>query len=248
MKIYPSIDIYQGRIVRLKKGDFSRYTEYAKSIYQVVTEFEDAGASYLHVIDLDGARFGRARHQSKILEILKTSSLKVQVGGGIRTFDDASLLLDEGADRVVLGSALFTNPELFTQLLNRFGPERLTISIDCQRNSDGDFNVVYNGWQSQSNKTVWEFIDALGQNDGLRFLCTDIVCDGMAQGSNVDLYGKICQARPSVRLQASGGVSDLVEVQTLIDLGVESCVVGRAFYEGSMRLEEIFSVGGDLDA
>lgn len=236
MKIYPAIDLLAGACVRLKQGGFDQATTYSSDPLAMARAFEVAGAEYLHLVDLSGARNPADRQLSLIGGLIKATGLKIQVGGGLRTLADASALLSLGADRVVFGSAIVADPALASRLLAEFGAERITLALDVRVGPDGVPRVATLGWQEQETRSAPELL--AGLKGVSRVLCTDISRDGMMVGPNIPLYTELMEQFPSVEIQASGGVSSLDDLRALKSAGVRSAIVGKAIYEGALELRE----------
>lgn len=239
MKIYPAIDISQGKVVRLKQGRFDQMTVYNDDPIVVAAEFQRKGATLLHVVDLDGAREGRPL-QWDILRKLVQSPLRIQAGGGIRTYEDAIQLLELGVDRVVIGSLAVKNPPLVRKLLKDCGGNRITLGLDLTLAPDGEALVAIHGWQETSSLRAYDVLDLFIEEGLEQVLCTDIQKDGMLAGPNHDLYRKLHAAYPELCFLASGGVNDRRDLLQLKRDGIGGAVIGRALYEGSLRLEEAF--------
>lgn len=239
MKIYPAIDISQGKVVRLKQGRFDQMTIYSDDPRMIAADYERKGATLLHVVDLDGAREGQPLQWTILRDLVRETSLRIQAGGGIRTFDDAARLLDLGVERVVIGSLAVKEPKTFRALLKTFGGERLTLALDVNLSADGEALVAIHGWQESSSIRAKDLLN-LFIPDGLeQVLCTDIQKDGMMAGPNHDLYRQLHRSYPEILFLASGGVQELKDLQRLKEGGIGGAVIGRALYEGSLRLEEV---------
>lgn len=233
-RIYPAIDIMDGKCVRLYKGDFNHSKIYSTDPVDKAKYFEASGAAFLHVVDLDGAR-GNGGHNSGIIEsIVKNTNLKVQTGGGIRKEEEIVKLLDAGADRIVLGSIAVTAPEKVREWLDIFGHDQLVIGADMS-----DMNIATHGWQNLTSMHIYDFIQNYSLNGGKKFLCTDINLDGTLQGSAVELYKYMLLRFPNLDFIASGGVNSISEVRTLESIGMESIIIGKAIYEGLISMEEL---------
>lgn len=242
MLLYPAIDLLDGACVRLTQGEFSQKTTYSADPIATLRQFEQAGAAYLHVVDLSGAKDPARRQLPLLRQILHTTHLKVQTGGGIRSAAQANELLESGADRVVVGSAALSNPSIVQEIVQRWGGERLTLAIDVRIGADGQARVAQHGWQSQTGLGVAE---ALAPFVGLgltRILCTDIGRDGMMTGPNLALYQALAQELAAdfagLDIQASGGIRHLEDLLACKAAGMQSAIIGKALYERTLKLSE----------
>lgn len=241
MIIYPAIDLIAGEVVRLHKGDFAQKTIYGSDPVAVARSYAEAGASWLHLVDLDGAKDPAHRQTALIGGIITESGLKVQTGGGIRSRADVESLVTAGASRVVIGSLAVREPELVAAMIRDFGPDTICIAADVVRPSD-DFLIAISGWQEASELTLTAFLSGF-EAAGLRHvLCTDIDRDGTMQGPNTDLYHTVKSSFPNIHLQASGGVKG---IEDLADLPTDGVIIGRAIYEGAIDLRAAIALGGD---
>ena len=240
MIIYPAIDLINGEVVRLHKGDFARKTTYGTDPVAVAKSYADAGAEWLHLVDLDGAKDPANRQTDLISRIIAGSGLKVQTGGGIRSRDDVAALVEAGASRVVIGSLAVRDPELVADMMLEYGAEAICLAADVLR-QDGGFLIAVSGWQEASGLTLSDFLTGF-QPAGLRHvLCTDIDRDGMMTGPNNDLYRQVKGQFPDIHLQASGGVKGIEDLDGLATDGV---IIGRAIYEGAIDLRAALAKGG----
>ena len=236
MLIYPAIDIYQGKCVRLRQGDFSAQNVYSDSPSTVAQSFRDAGFGSIHVVDLEGAKAGHIVNWDALHLILEVASLQVQVGGGIRTREDLCRIFDAGAARVVIGSLAIESPHIVEDWIREFGTERFVIAVDIR-----DSTVAHKGWLARANLTPSAFLDAMTRAGAMDFLCTDINLDGMLGGPNLNLYRWLLAEFPSIHLIASGGVSQITDIENLARVGCFAVVVGKALYEGRVTLEQLSS-------
>ena len=237
MEIFPAIDLKNGQCVRLTQGDFNTAKIYESDPILQAQKFAEAGAAWLHMVDLDGAREGKIQQFDIIARIVKETPLKVQVGGGIREEETVEQLLNAGVKRVVIGSLAVKDRQLVRQWLGRFGAECLTLAFDI-RMTDAVPEVLTQGWQSGSGQVLWDILDAY-QGTGLKhILCTDIACDGMLTGPNKELYQTIRTQAPALNLIASGGVSTLDDLVGLAEIGIAEAIVGKAIYESRINLAE----------
>ena len=238
MKLYPAMDLMGGCCVRLAQGAFDRKTVYDAEPAAVLARFLKAGAEFVHVVDLDGAK-DPAKRQTALIETLAgTSGLKIQAGGGVRSEADVDGLLAAGAERVVVGTLAVEDPKRFTGLLEHLGGGRLTLALDVSVGPEGVTRVATRGWSRDSGLTADELVTRFSKAGLRRVLCTDIAKDGMLAGPNVDLYRRLCRAFPALEVQASGGVRGLEDLLALKESGAHSTIVGKALYEGRLDLAE----------
>jgi phosphoribosylformimino-5-aminoimidazole carboxamide ribotide isomerase len=232
MILYPAMDLIGGRIVRLRQGRFDEVTTYDSLPGEALESFEAEGALWAHVVDLDGARAGKPVQHALLAELARHSSLKLQVAGGVRSADHVATLLEAGAARVVVGSLAVRDPQATLALLERFGAEAITLSLDV-RISDGEPLVATHGWQEDSGLSLW---DVAARYPGARhLLLTDIGRDGMLEGPNHELLEKAVVRLPHLAIQASGGVTSGEDLRRLTTAGA---ILGRAMWEGRLPLRE----------
>ena len=232
MIIYPAMDLIGGKVVRLKQGDFQQKVIYENNPIKQAKAFKDAGATHLHIIDLDGAKLGSPKNIQIITKIKKETGLFIQVGGGLRDEKNIISLLESGIDRVILGSYALMFPKE-TKRLNETYPDRLLIAVDAK-----DGVVTYNGWQQKSLYTLETYLKDL-QADGYKnVMITDISKDGMLEGIDVKHYDKIAKAFPQMNIIASGGVTALEEVKAFKKTKVSGLIIGVALYQDIFTLEE----------
>ena len=230
MLIYPAIDIFQGKCVRLRQGDYASQKIYSDSPADVARSFVESGLSHLHIVDLEGAKQGRIVNQKAIEAILRVPGVQAHVGGGIRSRSDISYLFIAGATRVVVGSVAVTSPHIVQEWLREFRSERFVIAVDVRKGS-----VAHSGWLAQANLTPATFIDSMAQYGASYFLCTDIDKDGMLQGPNTELYATLSEEFPTFHFIASGGISRMNDIESLEKAGCWGAVVGKAIYEGHLN-------------
>jgi phosphoribosylformimino-5-aminoimidazole carboxamide ribotide isomerase len=238
MILLPAIDIIDGQCVRLYQGDYSQVTTYATDPVEVARRWQEAGASWLHVVDLDGAKAGHPVNTTLIARICRETTLNVEVGGGIRALDQIANLVAAGARRVILGTVALTDRELLTQALQRWG-ERIVVGLDAR-----DGLVAIRGWRETSGVKATELALELSMGGVRRFIYTDIARDGAMQGPNL---AALCAMLDSLRdtgtaLIASGGVSSLDDLSRLAELEVEGVIIGKALYNGAIDLREAVRV------
>ena len=236
--VYPAIDVRDGRVVRLRQGDYAEETRYGDDPLAFAKRYAEAGATWLHLVDLDAAKAGGYTLLTLLHQIATQTRLKVQTGGGVRSRDDVQALQDAGASRVVVGSLAVREPETVLAWLENFGSEALTIALDTRQADDGQWRLPVHGWTQTAEQTL-DVLLARYAMAGLRhLLCTDIARDGMLTGPNLELYRHLCALHPGVHVQASGGVRDVVDVTAARAAGCAGAVLGKALLEGRMSLEE----------
>ena len=239
MIIYPAIDLIDGEVVRLHKGDFDQKTTYGSDPVAVARAYADAGATWLHLVDLDGAKNPENRQTDLIGRIIDGSGLKVQTGGGIRSREDVDALIQAGASRVVIGSLAVREPDLVASMLDGFGVEAICLAADVVR-PDDEFMIAVSGWQEASSLSLYEFILGFVPAGLRHVLCTDIDRDGTMTGPNGTLYQTVKRQFPDIQLQASGGVSGIDDLHNLPTDGV---IIGKAIYEGAIDLKAALALG-----
>ncbi|MBY0245692.1 MAG: 1-(5-phosphoribosyl)-5-[(5-phosphoribosylamino)methylideneamino]imidazole-4-carboxamide isomerase [Sphingobacteriaceae bacterium] len=238
MYIIPAIDILDGKVVRLSEGNYNQKTEYNFSIEEMIEKYRSNETDFIHIIDLNGAK-GDFSNQEKLFDIIKKTDMKVQYGGGIRTIEQVKNLLDAGVHRVIVGTQAITNPDFLSDLSLAFSKKddlanRIVIAIDVL-----DEVIKYSGWMESSPIKLIDYIDKCLALGFFRFLCTDISKDGKLGGTAVDLYKKLLDHSPFIKLIASGGVSSMQDIEELSQLNIRSVVVGKAIYENKISIEEI---------
>ena len=235
MKIIPAIDIIDGKCVRLSKGDYDTKKIYNENPVEVAKEFEDFGIQYLHLVDLDGAKAKKIINQKVIENIAKNTNLIIDFGGGIRSEEDLQKAFDSGAKKVTLGSIAVVNPELCLTWLEKFGTEKLILGADCL-----DRKIKTSGWLENSETDVVDFIKEYQKKGFREVVCTDISKDGMLQGPSTALYQEILE-NSTIELIASGGISNIEDVQKMKEIGCAGTIIGKAIYEGRISLEDLRS-------
>lgn len=242
MLIYPAIDLRGGQVVRLLQGDYAQETRYPLEPVALAAQYAQAGAQWLHVVDLDGARDARQVHSGQIARIAALAGLKVQSGGGVRERADVDRLLDSGVRRVVVGSSFVRSPETVGRWIEDLGADALCIALDV-RGHDGRWQVQAAGWREDGGWTLEAALET-GRVLGARhFLVTDIGRDGMLAGPALALYRELRRRFPEARLQASGGVSSLADLAELRQEGVAGVIVGKALLEGRFTLNAALAAG-----
>lgn len=236
MRIIPAIDIIDGKCVRLSKGDYDTKKIYNENPVEVAKEFEDFGIQYLHLVDLDGAKAKKIINQKVIENIAKNTNLIIDFGGGIRSEEDLQKAFDSGSKKVTLGSIAVVNPELCLAWLEQFGAEKLILGADCL-----DRKIKTSGWLENSETDVVNFIKEYEKKGFREVVCTDISKDGMLQGPSTALYQEIIE-NSTIELIASGGISNIEDVQKMKEIGCAGTIIGKAIYEGRISLEQLSKI------
>lgn len=234
MKVIPAIDIHNGKVVRLTEGKFDTTVVYGDSPLKVAEMFVSVGFDLLHIVDLSGAKEGKPMATGTIREIKDHLPVQIQTGGGIRSLGDAEMVVDSGADRLIAGSISVKNRDEFEKIVAKLGPERIVSASDTREGM-----IATDGWQSTSRVPVQEQISyCLGL--GIEtYLVTDISLDGTLKGVNTGLYGSLQKRFPGAKFIASGGVKDAGDFVALQEIDLWGAVVGKAWYEGRITLEEM---------
>ncbi|QBH96685.1 1-(5-phosphoribosyl)-5-[(5-phosphoribosylamino)methylideneamino]imidazole-4-carboxamide isomerase [Limnobaculum zhutongyuii] len=239
--IIPALDLIDGSVVRLHQGDYGQQRDYGNDPLPRLQQYQQQGAQVLHLVDLTGAKDPKARQLPLLRKLLAGVSVPVQIGGGIRTEQDVSDLIDAGASRVVIGSTAVRQPEMVEQWFKRFGADALVLALDVRIDDNGNKNVAISGWQENSSQTLEQIVERYLPYGLKHVLCTDISRDGTLAGSNVDLYCEISQRYPDIAFQASGGIGSLNDIAALRTSGVKGVIVGRALLDGKFNVEEAIS-------
>ena len=236
--IIPAIDLIDGKVVRLFQGDYAQKTDYAFDPIDVVNDYADQGATWLHIVDLTGAKDTDKRQLKLIEAMVKTGRMKFQAGGGIRSESDVKQLLDIGVSRVVIGSLAVKQPELIKQWLTTYGGERIVLALDVNIDEQGNKLIATHGWQENSGVALDALLSELLDAGAKHVLCTDISRDGTLQGANHELYQEMSAQFPNVAWQASGGIGSLDDIAVLKPTGVSGVILGRALLEGKFTVKE----------
>ena len=241
MKIFPAIDIKEKKCVRLVKGDFNRKTEYNISPVEQAKKYKDSGFKNLHIVDLDGALTGETVNLDIIQEIVTKFDLKIEIGGGVRNFESIKKYLDNGAEKVILGSAAIKDKNFLKDSCEKF-PNKIALGLDAK---DGYLSV--SGWKENSNQLTLDYLKEVNDYGASRLIYTDINRDGMKQSPNFEETSKIAE-NSSCPVIISGGVSsidDIKKAKELNNKNIEGIIVGKAIYDGDIKLEEL---ANELDA
>ncbi len=235
MHIFPAIDLYDGKAVRLLKGDYQKMTVYSENPLEIAKDFENSGAEFLHIVDLEGAKTGETPNINTIEKIVKNTSLFTEVGGGIRTLETVKKYSDIGVKRVILGTAAVNDEEFLLSVVKKYG-EKIAVGIDIK-----DGFVAIKGWTDLSKYTPFEFCEKM-QNIGVKnVICTDVSKDGAMQGTNLDLYKEMSE-RFDLNITASGGVSGIDDIKRLKGLGIYGAIIGKAYYTKAISLARAIEV------
>jgi len=229
MTIYPAIDLYDGKAVRLLRGDYEQMTVYSENPPEIAKGFKKAGATSAHIVDLEGARDGKPANYSVIERIVAESGLDIQVGGGIRTAEVIEKYLSIGVKRVILGTAAISEPGFLQEMVNTFG-EHIAVSADIK-----DGYIAIKGWTETSDLDVLGFCHTVEGIGVKTLICTDISKDGLLGGTNIELY-RMLRKELSIKIIASGGISSIDEIIALSALGMDGAIIGKALYEGAIDL------------
>jgi phosphoribosylformimino-5-aminoimidazole carboxamide ribotide isomerase len=234
MEVIPAIDLLDGRVVRLAQGDFDSVTDYGDDPIDVARRWRDEGATRIHLVDLDAARMGRSRQRAIIERVVSAVDVPCQVAGGFRDAAAVAALLEAGADRVVLGSALISEPDLARRLVDRHGAERIVAALDIR-----DGQALGDGWTAGARGSDAVTHAVALASAGVRwFAVTAIARDGGMKGPDLGLLGRVREAVPGTSVIASGGIGSLADLRALAALGFPAAIVGRAIYEGAFTLSE----------
>jgi phosphoribosylformimino-5-aminoimidazole carboxamide ribotide isomerase len=238
MYIIPAIDILNKKVVRLREGDYGQVTEYDVTLEEMIERYQSNGTNFIHIIDLNGAK-NDFSNQQYLFDVIRKTDMQVQYGGGIRSIDKVKELIDAGVHRVIVGTQAITNPAFLHDLSKAICgrdkcSDQVVIAIDVL-----DEVIKYSGWMESSPLKLMDYVDKCLSLGFFRFLCTDIDKDGKLAGAGVQLYEKLLDHSPFIKLIASGGVSSMADIEQLNNIKVESCVVGKAIYEGHISIEEI---------
>lgn len=236
--IFPAIDLMNGRCVRLLKGRFDAKTEYEADPVEVAKSYATAGAEWMHVVDLDGAKNGSLSQAELIGKIARDSGLRVQSGGGLRDLGTINRLLDSGVERVVVGSLAVTQPIMVRRWISELGPERIVLAFDVNLDDRGVAYPAIKGWTEATETPFFEILDGYSGSGLKTILVTDIGRDGAETGGNTDLYRKILNDYPTLDLITSGGVGTLDHVRELKALDPYGIIIGRALYEGNFTVAD----------
>lgn len=235
MIIYPAIDLYEGKAVRLFQGDYARMTVYNENPVEVARDFKACGATHIHLVDLEGARAGTTPNLAVVCAIKKSTGLFCEIGGGVRNMEVVKAYLEAGIDRVILGTAAVTDEAFLKEAVAAYG-ERIAVGMDIREG-----RVAIKGWTETSGEGAMDFCRRMEQLGVKTLICTDISRDGAMQGTNHGLYRELSETF-GLQIIASGGVSSLEDVKRLSALGIHGAILGKAYYTGAVDLKEAIGV------
>ena len=238
MIVLPAIDMKDGRCVRLRKGDFDTVHQVAAGALETARRFADAGAKWVHMVDLDGARDGVRKNFPQIFEVITQSGLQVELGGGIKSVPDLITVVESGVARAVVGSAAVTRPEVVDYAIAQWGADRVAVGIDCLNGK-----VRTAGWEEDSGLDCLEFARQMEDRGVGTLVFTDIAADGMLEGPSYDQLAAL-QRAVGCRIVASGGVTTLEDIKRLRDMGLYGAIIGKAYYAGTLDLEAAIKEAG----
>lgn len=233
-QIIPAIDIIDGKCVRLTQGDYSQKKTYNENPLEVAKMFEDAGIQRLHLVDLDGAKQKKIINFKVLDTIASNTSLHIDFGGGVQSDEDIRAAFDFGAKQITGGSVAIKNPALFQSWLSTYGGERIILGADAKNEK-----IAVSGWEEETTVWIYDFIEEYTQKGVLYTISTDVAKDGLLQGASTQLYKKMKEQFPKLHIIASGGVSNLADIEELMELNIFGVIVGKAIYEGRVSLKEI---------
>lgn len=234
MRIIPAIDIIDGKCVRLSQGDYNTSKIYNENPLEVARQFQDHGIEYLHLVDLDGAKSKHIVNHKVLEKIASGTDLKIDFGGGLKSDKDLEIAFNSGASQITGGSIAVKDPETFLSWLEKFGNEKIILGADAKNEK-----VAVSGWQEDSKEDLLPFIKKYNQKGVQYVICTDIAKDGMLQGPSFQLYEKILEELPGLKLIASGGIAEFDDLPKLQEIGCEGAILGKAIYEGRISLKQL---------
>lgn len=236
--VYPALDIREGRVVRLRQGDYAQETHYGDDPLPRAQAFAAQGARWMHLVDLGAARAGGYTLAALLAAVRTQTTLQVQTGGGVRGRDDVARILDAGASRVVVGSLAVRRPDEVIGWLQEFGADHITIALDARQDPQGQWQLPVHGWTENAGVTLDDLALRYAQAGMRHLLCTDIARDGMLAGPNIGLYQHLAALLPGVQVQASGGIRDVADVAEARAAGCGGAILGKALLEQRMDLKE----------
>ena len=235
MHLFPAIDLYDGKAVRLYKGDYAAMTVYSENPAEVAKDFAAAGAQFIHIVDLEGAKSGTTPNLATVCRIKAESGLFCEIGGGVRTMDVVRAYVEAGLDRVILGTAAVEDPDFVREAVAAYG-DKIAVGVDIK-----DGMVAVKGWTEKSDRDAFAFCREMQEMGVKTLICTDISKDGAMQGTNLDLYRELSR-QFALQIVASGGVSSLEDVRRLAAMELDGAIIGKAYYTGAIDLKEALEV------
>lgn len=235
MIILPAIDLLGRKAVRLLKGDYNQVTVYSDSPLKVAEKFKSLGATHIHMVDLDGAKYGTAPNMDIVAEVAEKTGLFIEIGGGIRSMETVKKYIDAGISRVILGTAAICDEDFLKEAVKAYG-EKIAVGADVK-----DGKIAVKGWLEQSDVTLDEFFLKMQDLGVKNIICTDISRDGAMRGTNLELYRELSE-KYSLDITASGGVSSIEDVKRLREMNLYGAIIGKAYYTGAVDLEEAIEV------
>ncbi len=234
MRIIPAIDIINGECVRLSQGDYNQKTIYNSNVLDVAKNFEDNGIQFLHLVDLDGAKQNQIINHKILEKIASKTTLTIDFGGGLKSEKDIEIAFESGANQITLGSLAVRSPELFLEILEKYGSEKIILGADAKNEK-----IAVSGWLEESEIDIYDFIKEKIKYGIEYVISTDINKDGMLEGPSFGLYQKIIAENPDIKLIASGGIISTKDLVQLKSLGCEGAIIGKALYENRISLNDL---------
>ena len=235
MIILPAIDLYEKKVVRLFKGRYDQMTVYSENPLETAREFESCGASYVHIVDLEGAKDGTTPNIEIVKQIAGETNLKVEIGGGIRDMETVEKYISAGVNRIILGTAAVTDEAFLCSAVSKYG-KKIAVGADIR-----DGYIAIKGWLEKSNYSTEKFLDYIQEKDISTVICTDISKDGAMRGTNLELYRKLSE-KYSLNIIASGGISSVSDIEWLRSMNIYGAIIGKAYYTGAINLKEAIEV------
>ncbi len=232
MQLYPAIDLKDGKSVRLKQGEFKEITVYCEEPYKVARYFEENGASFIHLVDLDGALEGHSVNEETIKKIVSSVNIPCELGGGIRTMEDIERVLSYGINRVIIGTKAVKDPSFVEEAVKRFGADRIVVGVDAKNGM-----VAIEGWEKVSDKSALSMCLSMKEMGVKNIVYTDISKDGMLMGPNVAMTQELTE-KTGMNIIASGGVSSMEDLRNLNAAGIKGAIIGKAIYENRVNVKE----------
>ena len=239
MELIPAIDLKDGRCVRLLKGDFAAETVYSNDPSEILQRYRELGARRIHVVDLDGAKDGTQANREAILRLAADRSVKLQVGGGLRSLSRVQALLDSGVERAVIGSVAINSPDEVITWFKQVDPTRIVLALDVRLDAADVPMLTTHGWQQTSGVVLWNAVERFLRSGLTHVLCTDVARDGALTGPNCELYAEAVRRFPELQWQASGGVATSRDLVALRDCGVAAAISGKALLENKIPSQEL---------